>query len=153
MRYIRLLRATRFSAIIAAGLVMSCSSSTAPVDPDAIVGAWTEARGPMDPPGSSVGFTLHRGDGAAVAGSGLFRGEAGPSGTIDVTGTIVGDSVTLIVSFTTDPGFGGGVRQEQFAGQLTRPWSLVGEWMTDTQEHATVTFTKVSTGLLDQGAN
>src|SRR4051812_8750982 len=138
------LHAERLGAVVAVTLVMSCSALTTPVDPDAIVGHWALARGPMDPPGSSLAFNLQRGAAdLELVGSGQFAGEAGPFGAVEVTGTIFRDSVRLTLTYKPDPMFAGGdVPQDQFVGRLTKPWNLVGVLTTSTQAHATVTFAK-----------
>jgi hypothetical protein len=81
--------------------VSACSeSSTAarrPIDHDA-QGAWREDY-PLLSPGSSFQFTLSETSGI-LSGTGSFSGEAGPFGTLAVTGTVANDSLRLRIIAT-----------------------------------------------------
>src|SRR5438067_1493965 len=109
----------RFVVVAAALTVLgACNDTTPPIPADAIVGNWGLAPSPRDPPGSGESFFLQR-NGQTLTGTGTFTGEAGPFGTIDIAGTVVGDSVQLDLTFKLDAIFGGGVaRIEHFRGQL-----------------------------------
>lgn len=79
----------------------ACSESTQPVAHDA-QGAWFEDVGDAFIPGNSFHFTMNE-SGGTIAGTGAFTGEAGPFGTLDVSGTIANDSLHLRIIYVYDP--------------------------------------------------
>lgn len=99
--------------------VAGCSSST---DPLLVNGKWVED---FTVPGNSFEMTLSA-DGTQVSGSGDWCGEAGPCGTVSVTGTSDASGVQLDLHYSlTLPTVGdGGVRH--FAGKLTSDGGLAG---------------------------
>jgi hypothetical protein len=108
------------------GLVVSACSST--VDFGSIAGKWAED---FSVPGSSMGMDLTA-YGSVVSGSGNWCGEAGPCGTIGVTGTIDGAAVHLDLSFTQTLPQPAPARIEHFDGRLTSPTGLQGSITSDT---------------------
>lgn len=70
-------------------------------------------------PGTAFGFTLVS-SGSTVTGTGSFRGEAGPAGTMTITGTLNGSDVRLdFLEHTTVPQ-DLGITEEHFAGTVGR---------------------------------
>jgi hypothetical protein len=87
--------------IVIAGASACSEPSTAarrPVDSDA-QGAWREDYAGLAP-GFSFQFTLTDASGV-LSGTGSFSGEAGPVGTLAVTGTVANDSLQLRIIATT----------------------------------------------------
>src|SRR4051812_34104691 len=87
------------AAVVVALALGACSDSMAPAPADAIVGLWSRARAPTDPPGSSSSMTLQR-TGATITGSGGFVGEAGPLGANRVTRSVDGQHGLLSLTYT-----------------------------------------------------
>jgi hypothetical protein len=89
----------RFGIFALAGLVACGSTFTSPSDSalaSAVQGAWMNV---STIPGSSTRFTLAA-NGQALSGAGTFVGEAGPAGTISITGDVSDESVTLVFVYT-----------------------------------------------------
>lgn len=89
-----------------------------------IDGTWAEVQ---SIPGNSLTMTLTS-SGSSVTGSGAFAGEAGPAGTVAVTGTVSGADVHLdLVLTSTAPTpvvivrerFDGTVRATELRGTMT----------------------------------
>ncbi|HKR08611.1 MAG TPA: hypothetical protein VJS39_05435 [Gemmatimonadaceae bacterium] len=99
--------------------VAGCSSST---DPLLVNGKWVQD---FSFPGSSFEMSL-RDDGTQVSGSGDWCGEAGPCGTVSVTGTSTATGVELDLHYSfTGPIVGdGGI--SHFSGRLTSDGKLRG---------------------------
>ncbi|HET9708897.1 MAG TPA: hypothetical protein VFP39_11405 [Gemmatimonadales bacterium] len=74
-------------------LTASCANSLGP--PATVTGVWAAA---FHIPGSSLVLNLTQPDGA-VSGSGTYTGEAGPSGTLQVTGSYAAPHVTLALRY------------------------------------------------------
>ncbi len=72
-------------------LVMGCAFDPATED---LAGRWVA---PFDIPGSSYHLVLDERDGH-LTGQGCYAGEAGPQGTLTVTGTRAGAAVTLEIT-------------------------------------------------------
>ena len=107
-------------------LLAACSSDgvTTPT-PATLNGTWHHVRAQNEPPGFFRQFTLTV-SGTTLTGSGTWSGEAGPQGTLTVTGSINGDSIHLDLLFTvTIPTPGQGFVQH-FDGRLSSPTDLIG---------------------------
>lgn len=120
-------RPLAFAFALAAGT--ACSNSVDLADPNVIAqelrGTWSRIIGP----GSSTVLQLAVQD-STIAGTGTFAGEAGPSGTLVVTGRITtGDFGQLVnIDFTQSNGPIG-----HFTGRLTAANTLDGSvWYTAT---------------------
>jgi hypothetical protein len=79
----------------------STSSLTAPVDHDA-EGSWGENTHGVLSPGNSFLMTLRESSGVIV-GTGTFAGEAGPQGSLAVSGSVARDSLRLVIVYIADP--------------------------------------------------
>jgi hypothetical protein len=124
---------TRLSALLFS-LVFVCSCSgdkvAAPipaVDHDA-QGSWRENTGGVLTPGSSFIITMTESSGA-VAGVGSFTGEAGPFGTLVVSGTVANDSLHLQIVYLFDPHVFPSLQPDtaRFAAVLTNRDRIDGE--------------------------
>jgi hypothetical protein len=121
MRYVR-------SVYLLALFAMGCSGAEPFLGPASIDGTWAEG---FTIAGSGMGMTLTS-TGSNISGSGEYVGEAGPSGTVAVTGTINGISVHLDLTFSQQlPRVGPGPI-EHFDGQFTSANVLEGSITTDT---------------------
>jgi hypothetical protein len=104
-------------------LVSACANPVSPA-PD-LAGTWAEQ---FSIPGASLIMTLdHSGN-----GQGTYAIEAGRSGTVQVTGTVVGSAATLVIQY--DYGVA-----ETLTGSLTDAGHFVGSFGAST---GTVTFTR-----------
>jgi hypothetical protein len=108
----------------------ACSNSVDLADPNVIAqelrGTWSRT---FDAPGNSTVLQLNVHD-STIAGTGTFAGEAGPSGTLAVTGKITtGDFGPFVtIDFVQDNGPIG-----HFTGSLTAANTLYGSvWYTAT---------------------
>lgn len=111
------MRARFMLAMLVPCLVAGCSGG-ALVDPGPfpVDGQWA-VTGTV--PGSGFGFTLTS-SGSAITGSGTFRGEAGPAGTMTITGTVNGSNVQLdFLEHVTVPQ-DLGITEEHFVGTVGR---------------------------------
>jgi hypothetical protein len=132
----------RFAALIAALTIVGCGESFLAPPQTAIVGNWVRVHPAGEPPGSFTQFALTLNNGS-ITGTGSWSGEAGPFGTISVTGTMVGESVQLGITELYDAQFGGGVaRHSTFSGQLRSDSVLVGRTAYDGQPPNDDSFTK-----------
>lgn len=114
-----------FSIISIAAMVLAPSCNGTAVAPSALAGQWSHVRAAAEPPGFFQSFTLSVSD-TTLSGTGTYQGEAGPSGTIDVTGFVSGSSVHLNFVFhqtlpATAPDYTG-----SFDGRATSANDLVG---------------------------
>jgi hypothetical protein len=110
--------------LVLALLVGACASPVSPT-PD-LTGTWAEN---FSFPGASLVLTLD----ASGNGRGTYAIEAGRSGVLQVTGTVVRSTVTLVIQYDYGP-----VRT--FTGSLTDANHLVG---TFDDNPGTLTFTRV----------
>jgi hypothetical protein len=132
--------------VVALALAAStaCSNSVDLADPNVIAqelpGTWSR----IIAPGSSTVLQLTVHD-STIIGTGTFAGEAGPSGTLSVTGKIAtGDFGPFVnIDFAQDNGPVG-----HFAGSLTAADTLYGSvWYTATgfnSDPVPATFTRTS---------
>jgi hypothetical protein len=104
-------------------LVLGVSACSDPIGPRAIVGGWDRD---FTVAGSALAMDLTV-TGSAVSGTGSWNGEAGPGGSLAVTGTVRGAAVHLELDFTVSvpPDALGSFRQH-FDGRLTSTTSLEG---------------------------
>jgi len=79
------------------------SSMTAvhPVDHD-VEGSWSENTNGMVIPGNSFLMALGQSNGVIV-GTGTFAGDAGPHGTLAVSGSVTHDSLRLAIVYVANP--------------------------------------------------
>lgn len=120
----RSVRSVWLLALVAAG----CSGAEPFTGPASINGRWAE---PFSVPGSFLGFDLTS-TGSTVSGSGNYAGEAGPFGTLSVTGTVDGIVVHLDLTFTEQAPRAGNTSTEHFDGQFTAFDVIEGSIATDT---------------------
>ncbi|MEP6990811.1 MAG: hypothetical protein ABJA80_07785 [bacterium] len=115
-----------FRTLVVAALasIAACSATTAPIGPALagdLQGQWAAKQ---TFPGNSLVFALHAAD-STVAGTGTFSGEAGPSGTVFVDGSVSGGTVTLHFAYTaTVPVLSNSTAR--FIGTLDADGRLVG---------------------------
>lgn len=85
-----------------AGVAGACSGDMFHPTPADVTGSWEEDFGPTPVPGNSFLMSLvdNAGD---VTGSGGYAGEAGPFGTLAVSGTSKGDSLHLRIVYVPSP--------------------------------------------------
>jgi hypothetical protein len=123
----------RYVALLAALTVTGCGETFLAPPQTTIVGAWERVRPAGEPPGffTQINLALNNG---SITGTGIWSGEAGPFGTITVTGTMVGESVQLDITELYDARLGGGVASHStFSGQLRSDSDLVGRTTYDGQ--------------------
>ena len=109
--------------LTAAGTAPSCAG--APIAPSTLAGQWTHVRAANEPPGFFRSFTLTVAD-TTLSGSGTFQGEAGPSGTMSVSGGVTNGRVHLGFVFhqtmpSAAPDYTG-----SFDGRLSSANDLIG---------------------------
>ena len=109
-------------AVLLSSILLGCSTPTSTEIASLINGAWTLR---FDPPESFFGFSLTS-SGADVSGSGDFQGEAGPGGSLTVTGSVAGDQVDLDFVLVTEFTGGSTTSTAHFTGRLLFG-SLTGE--------------------------
>ena len=114
--------------LLLALLAMGCSGAEPFTGPAIINGKWAE---PFSVPGSFLGFDLTS-TGSTVSGTGNYAGEAGPFGTLSVTGTVDGITVHLDLTFTEQAPRAGNTTTEHFDGQFTSANVIAGSIATDT---------------------
>jgi len=85
-----------------AGTVAGCSGDLFHPTPADVAGTWGEEFAPTAVPGNSFLMTLTD-DAGSVTGFGGYAGEAGPFGTLAVTGASKGDSVHLRIVYVPSP--------------------------------------------------
>jgi hypothetical protein len=105
--------------VLLIGSIAACSSST---DPLLVNGKWVEE---FSFPGSSFEMTL-RANGTPVTGSGDWCAEAGPCGTVSVTGTSDASGVELDLYYSTSYPIVTDVGISHFSGRLTSDGKLSG---------------------------
>ena len=118
--------------VCALGLTAACSSEPVavlppPVDHDA-QGSWGQDTHGVLLPGFSFLMSLAE-SGGAITGVGSFAGEAGPYGSLTVTGTVRQDSVRLQIVYVAEPTVFPLLRPDtaQFAGLLTTKNQVGGQ--------------------------
>lgn len=121
-----------FSGILigACAIIMGCSdsSSTAPrippVDHD-VQGSWGEQ---FSVPGNSFLMSLVESSGV-VTGTGSFAGEAGPFGSLAVSGTVANDSLRLRIIYNFEPHTFPTIAPDtaQFVGRLVATDTIDGQ--------------------------
>jgi hypothetical protein len=120
---------------LAAG-VLSCSGDSLTQSEDIaarLVGTWSAA---FDFAGNSLILMLSAHD-STVTGTGTYAGEAGPSGTLTVDGTVTGATIDIDMHY--DSG-----RQMHFRGDLTGFDHLNGIWFSEpVGDPAPIAFDKV----------
>lgn len=109
-------------------LAVGCSGADPFTGPAVIDGRWAE---PFSFPGSSLGFDVTS-SGSTVSGSGSYAGEAGPFGSLTVTGTVSGIEVHLDLTFTEQLPRPGNTTTEHFDGMFTSFDVIEGSIATDT---------------------
>ena len=123
-------------------LAMGCSGAEPFLGPATINGSWAE---PFSFPGSFLGFDVTS-TGSTVSGSGNYAGEAGPFGTLAVTGTVDGVAVHLDLTFTEQAPRAGHTMIEHFDGVFTSFDVIEGSIATDTpgQVPGTISYKRVT---------
>lgn len=123
--------------MIAAPLVaVACSDSavTAPIHPtdSDVSGAWVQPFGGV--PGNSLDWNLTAASGA-VTGTGTFRGEAGPFGTLAISGNVANDTLRLKVIYNYDATTFPSLHPDtaQFVGVLASRDDMIGKYTRQTQ--------------------
>ncbi|MEO7082679.1 MAG: hypothetical protein ABI442_02980 [Gemmatimonadaceae bacterium] len=116
-RRFRLMRLLRIAAAIAALAALSACDShgTEPTLRDQLAGQWFEN---LSVPGAGLYFSLVVVD-TTISGSGSFSIEAGPSGTISVTGVVTGGRIKLNIARSIGDTL-------HFDGVQTDPYDLDG---------------------------
>ena len=121
-----------FFALAAAAVVAAaCSDSgvTAPIHPtdNDVSGAWAMPFGGI--PGNGMGWTLNDVSGN-VTGTGTFTGEAGPFGTLAISGMVTNDTLRLSIIYKYDPATFPGLHGDtaQFVGVLTSHDEMTGTY-------------------------
>jgi hypothetical protein len=107
-------------------LLAACSSDevTRPT-PTVLDGSWHHVRAADEPPGFFRQFTLTL-SGTTLSGSGTWTGEAGPQGTVAVTGTVSGSDIHLDLVFTVTVPTPGLAYVQHFDGRLSSPTDMIG---------------------------
>ena len=105
------------SVLLLALVVAGCSD---PVGSTNIVGKWDQD---FSIPGNFFEMDLTL-SGSIVSGAGNWCGEAGPCGTVVVTGTITEDAVELDLTYSPQVPIAGPMTTQHFSGQLTSRNSL-----------------------------
>jgi hypothetical protein len=92
-------------AMLAGGAACSHDAVTLPsppaVDHDA-QGSWVEDNQGVVTPGNGFLVAMTESSGV-ITGSGFFRGEAGPFGNLDISGTVANDSLRVQLIYVFDP--------------------------------------------------
>jgi hypothetical protein len=117
------MKALLIIAVVAVSIAPGCAGTT--IAPSTLAGQWSHVRATNEPPGFFRQFTLTVAD-TTVSGSGTFQGEAGPSGTLDVTGSVKGGQVHLDFVFHQTTPAPAPDYQGHFDGQLASASDLVG---------------------------
>ncbi len=111
----------RFLLSVSLLAVVACGGSDV-VAPAAIAGKWAEG---FTVPGNGFEMDLSA-SGSSVSGVGTWAGEAGPSGTLSVTGTSDATGVHLDLVFTETVPRAGNVSISHFDGRLSSSNILSG---------------------------
>ena len=101
-------------AVAVGVMLLGCSDSTSANTASSLNGAWKLR---LDPPEGFFGFSLTP-TGSDVAGDGSFAGEAGPQGTLSVSGTVTGTEVDLDFVLVTQLPVGQPPRTAHFTGRF-----------------------------------
>jgi hypothetical protein len=109
------MRISLVMAIVVSSMLLGCSDSTSTDVASSLNGAWKLQ---FDPPEGFFGFSLAP-SGSDVTGEGSFVGEAGPEGSLSVTGTVVENTVDLDFILVTQLPEGQPTRTAHFTGHLT----------------------------------
>lgn len=118
--------------VTAIALSVSCSNSDATSPPPAVdhdaVGSWVQDNHGSIFPGSSFTVMLIESSGQ-VTGTGTFAGEAGPFGTLSVSGTVANKALALRIVSQVDPQVfpGLGPDTEQYVGMLIDRDHIAGQ--------------------------
>lgn len=120
------------SVLLLGLLAIGCSGAEPFTGPAVIDGRWAE---PFSFPGSFLGFDVTS-TGSVVSGSGSYAGEAGPFGTLSVTGTVDGIAVHLDLTFTEELPRPGHTVTDHFDGVFTSFDVIEGSLATDTPGQA-----------------
>lgn len=120
------------AVLVAAACAGSSPTVPAPTDHDA-EGSWERNTDGLPAAGNSFIVTLRESAGA-IAGTGTYAGEAGPQGTLAVSGTIARDSLRLAIVFIPDPVLLPLLKPDtgQFVGALTTRDRIDGTLTVDT---------------------
>src|SRR6185503_214914 len=114
--------------LLAVGGAVACSQATK-TDSSAngnLNGEWTYVRASNEPPGFSLDVTLEL-DGATVAGSGTWQGEAMPGGVVNASGSATGNHVSIDLALVRNAtGTNLGSSAEHFDGAFTSNDDLEG---------------------------
>lgn len=110
-------------------LAMGCSGAEPFLGPATIDGSWGQSG--FSVPGNSFEMDLSS-TGSTVSGGGSYAGEAGPAGTLTVTGTVDGLAVHLDLTFTEQLPRVGHTAIEHFDGVFTSFNVIEGSIATDT---------------------
>jgi len=106
---------------------LAACTDGAVVRPTGVVldGAWHHVRGDQEPPGFVQQFTLALAD-TTLTGSGTWAGEAGPQGTLVVTGYVTGGGIYLDFAFSYTVPTVGPAFTRHFVGSLSSATDMVG---------------------------
>ena len=110
-------------ASLMVGVACSGSESTEPIPPavnhDA-QGSWGQNNDGVVVPGNSLVIAMTESSGT-IAGSGSFAGEAGPYGSLSLSGTVVNGSLHLRIIYVYEPHVFPQLQSDtaQFVGRLT----------------------------------
>ena len=116
------------SVWLVALFAIGCSGAEQFVGPASIDGRWAES---FSIAGNFLNMDLSS-TGTTISGSGNYCGEAGPCGTLGVTGTVDGIAVHLDLTFTEQVPRVGHTMIEHFDGQFNSVNVLQGSIASDT---------------------
>lgn len=128
------------SVLCVAVALVACHSDD--LGPRRIDGVWSEA---FDNPGSFLIMNLTL-NGSSVSGVGNWCGEAGPCGTLGVTGTLQSTAVHLDLMFTQQIPTPDTMTVSHFDGELTLAQSLEGTLTSKGKPGVHVTFRRPPSG-------
>ena len=113
------------SVLLVALVAGACSNAVSPTN---LVGKWAED---FSIPGNffEMNLTLN---GSSISGGGQWCGEAGPCGTVAVTGTVSGSDVHLDLVSTAQIPTVGSPTTSHFDGRLTSATTLRGSITSET---------------------
>jgi hypothetical protein len=116
-------------AILSLGVVLSCSDGIFPAND--VSGAWAAD---FTIPGSSLQLNLAQG-GQHITGSGSYAIEAGPAGTLQLSGTYDRPAIALVLHY--DSG-----RTLTYSGVVDNPLQMTGTLADSLGPGVQVTFTR-----------
>lgn len=105
---------SRILAIATSSMLICCSEPTSATTAASVSGTWAM---PESIPGNSFEMTLAA-NGSSLSGTGKFAGEAGPAGTLTVTGSVSNDVVNLDFVLQTSFPDHAVTSTEHFTGRL-----------------------------------